>query len=187
MIASRFFQRVLPLPALLAALTLAPSARADIPPPDVCGHNGPGGTPGWGGVDDPGLAGTPCDNTANDAGPGVCTLSTCKQYHPDGGAISVPCYVCEAVDAGPESDASAPDASPPDGGVPTPIPDPGPVQDAGADASALASPSIGPVPIGPATSGSCTISAPLGRDEAIGASMLALGVVALAFGRRKKS
>ncbi len=73
------------LPALVAALTLAPSARADVPPPQECGVSY-----------DPSLVGTSCNVAGPQADePGVCTAETCGEP-PDTKA----CILCEVPEGG---------------------------------------------------------------------------------------
>jgi MYXO-CTERM domain-containing protein len=203
-----FASHLLALPALVAALAFAPSAHADIPPPDACNTDA-----GWFGASNPGQEGQPCENAGpnGSAGAGVCVKETCHHTGPlpDGGIgqTDMPCYLCIAADAGPDAATDAPgdahdtpDANPNDGATDAPEDSAAPKDasspdDSGTDAGHQVGPS--PTPdAGPGLgkppgsgdngdSGGCTLS-PAHRDEGIGGAMLAIGFGALFLGRRKK-
>jgi MYXO-CTERM domain-containing protein len=97
----------LALAALLVGLSVGARARADIPPPNICG----------------GGAGSACKNAGpREDQPGVCVATTCSRVHPGPNGLQrsdYPCLLCEGKDAAPAASASAT-------ATPTPTPTDGP-------------------------------------------------------------
>jgi len=163
MTTSRLLRFLLPLPMLLASVAFAPSASADMLPPQACDRAGDS--------NDPSVVGQACDVAGENADePGICVAATCgggfheggPEAGADGGAeAAVPagysCYLCETPN------------------------------DAGESASGSSSGSSGGTgSSGKGSSGGGCAMSPGERDGSVGGAMLAVGLFAFAAGRRKK-
>ncbi len=87
--------RLLRIAIVLALATAAPSALADVPPPDAC---------------DPGaVAGDSCDVAgATYDKPGACADETCTRFNPaDGGTVEYACMKCKEASGAAGSTGSA--------------------------------------------------------------------------------
>jgi hypothetical protein len=173
--------QALSLPLVLAALTFAPSAFADVLPNSACGPTA--------------KAGQTCTTAGDGTEDGICVSSTCTS----GGGNPLddasthgtyPCLLCELVDASaPSSDAGTSDAGPEPGDAgPKPSEDAGPTpvdDDGGAQAA-----DGGSSPNHLASTSSCTVAIP-GAGGAEGAAwafgLSAIGLVIAAVSRRRRS
>jgi MYXO-CTERM domain-containing protein len=114
-----------------------------------------------------GAVGTACDVAGSSYDePGICVNAMCARPTPDG-SVDSPCVLCQLVDAG-ASDA----ATPADGGSTS-------GSSSGSTGSSSGSSSSS------SSKSSCALS-PTTRDGATGLGMLALGVGALAWSRRRR-
>jgi len=150
--------------ATMAMLGWSGVASADVPPPEACA--------------DISSVGQPCSNADPGADqPGVCVASTCGHPLPDGGSSSYPCALCEASDAGSAKDGGGSSSSGSSSGASS-----GSGSSSGESSSGGSS---GSSSSSDSSKSGCTLS-PLARDGATGFGMLALGIGALAWSRRRR-
>jgi hypothetical protein len=146
-----------------AILATSSAALADVAPPDGC----PSGS-----------IGQACNNAgpAYDQ-PGICAPGTCYRGTPDGGSVSYPCTLCEPTDSG---------AVTTDGGSSSDASSSGGNSSSGGSGSSSGSSDGGSTGGTSTSSKSGCATSPLTRDGATGLAMLALGVGALAWSRRRR-